>query len=276
MPLFGSALFPPRLWIYTNFHCNLACDYCVVASSPRARRRSLGLERFRALVDEAVAEGFEEVYVTGGEPFVESAIVDMLEYAASRLPTVCLTNAMLFRGGRRERDLARLAGCEGLVLQSSIDGAGAETHDRWRGEGSFEQAMAGIAHAHALGLPLRVAMTETPANANAGEAEALRGLLAGVGVSGEDFAVRPLVRRGFAERRGVGAAVSEAVMVPELTVTEDGLHWHPVGADLASSPDMLVAPAPTSLAEGKRLITQRFLALRLEDGSLPQPYHCAV
>ena len=274
MPLFGSPDFPPRLWVYTNFHCNLACDYCVVASSPQARRRSLGLERFRALVDEAVAEGFEEIYVTGGEPFIEPDIVDMLEYAASRLPTVCLTNAMLFRGGRRERELARLAGCERLVLQSSIDGAEAATHDRWRGEGAFEQAMAGIAHAHSLGLRLRVAMTETPANV--GEVAALRGLLGDVGVSGEDFAVRPLVRRGFAERRGVGADVSDAVMVPELTVTADGLHWHPVGGDVESSPDMLVAPAPVSLADGKRLVTERFLTLRLEDGTLPQPYHCAV
>jgi len=25
-----------RLWIYTNFHCNLACDYCCVQSSPGA------------------------------------------------------------------------------------------------------------------------------------------------------------------------------------------------------------------------------------------------
>ena len=274
MPLFGSPDFPSRLWIYTNFHCNLACDYCVVASSPQARKRSLGLERFRALVDEAVAEGFEEIYVTGGEPFVEPAIVDMLEYASSRLPTVCLTNAMLFRGGRRERELARLADCERLVLQSSIDGAEAATHDRWRGEGSFARAMEGIAHAHALGIPLRVAMTETPENA--AEAAALRALLGGVGVSDGDFAVRPLVRRGFAERRGVGADVSDAVMVPELTVTEDGLHWHPVGADLESSPDMLVAAAPASLAEGKRRITERFLTLRLEDGTLPQPYHCAV
>lgn len=39
--LFGSALFPPRLWIYSNFHCNLACDYCVVASSPRAPARAV-------------------------------------------------------------------------------------------------------------------------------------------------------------------------------------------------------------------------------------------
>src|SRR4051794_1999252 len=71
VPLFGSAAFPPRLWIYSNFHCNLACSYCAVASSPTARRRSIGLARFRRLVDEAIAEGFEELYVTGGEPFVE-------------------------------------------------------------------------------------------------------------------------------------------------------------------------------------------------------------
>jgi len=29
-----------RLWIYTNFHCNLACDYCCVESSPRTDPRA--------------------------------------------------------------------------------------------------------------------------------------------------------------------------------------------------------------------------------------------
>jgi diadenosine tetraphosphatase ApaH/serine/threonine PP2A family protein phosphatase len=42
VPLFGTALFPPRLWVYTNFYCNLACGYCVVESSPRARARRVG------------------------------------------------------------------------------------------------------------------------------------------------------------------------------------------------------------------------------------------
>ena len=35
-----------------------------------AQARDLGRERFQALVDEAVEEGFRELYVTGGEPFV--------------------------------------------------------------------------------------------------------------------------------------------------------------------------------------------------------------
>ena len=34
-----------RLWLYTNFDCNLRCDYCCVRSSPTALRRELGLTR---------------------------------------------------------------------------------------------------------------------------------------------------------------------------------------------------------------------------------------
>jgi len=271
--LFGSPLFPPRLWVYSNFDCNLACGYCVVASSPQARKRRIGLSRFVELVDEAVAEGFGEIYITGGEPFVEADIVAMLEYASDRLPTVCLTNAMLFTRGRRARDLQRLAGRPGLTLQTSLDGASAAVHDAWRGAGSFDRALEGIAHARDLGLPLRVAMTETPENR--GEVEALRTLLSAYGVTGPEFAVRPLVARGFAEETD-GMQVSEAVMVPELTVTADGLHWHPVGGDRDASPDFVVAHGTTTLAEGKRRIVQRFLELRQADGTLPEAFHCAI
>ncbi len=271
VPLFGSAVFPPRLWVYSNFHCNLSCDYCVVASSPRARPRSLGLERFCALVDEAVCEGFEELYLTGGEPFIEPDIVSMLLYASDRLETVCLTNAMLFAHGRRRRELEALVGRERLVLQSSVDGARPETHDAHRGAGSWRTAMEGIALARELGLPVRVALTETPENA--GEVEELRTLLDGMGVVGDDFAVRPLVQRGLSAG---GMAVTDAVMVPELTITADGAHWHPIGGDIASSPDFVVARGEVALAEAKRRVIERFLVLRQEDGSLPAAFHCAV
>src|SRR4051794_26295502 len=163
VPLFGSPVFPARLWVYTNFDCNLACDYCAVASSPLARPRRLGLSRFRALVDRAVGGGLTGLYGTGGPAVVERDIAAMLEYASERLTTVCLTNAMLFTG-RRRSELARLAGLDRLVLQSSVDGARAETHDRHRGAGSWARAMEGVALACSLGLPVRVAMTETASN----------------------------------------------------------------------------------------------------------------
>ncbi len=271
--LFGTALFPARLWIYTNFHCNLACDYCVVASSPRARRRELSAQRFRALVDEAVREGFTELYLTGGEPFAHPQIVELVEYAADRLTTVVLTNAMLFTG-RRRAELARLAGRTNLTLQSSIDGARPATHDRWRGAGSWVKAMEGLRYAAGAGLPLRVAMTATPDNAT--EVDDLRELLAPLGITGDAFAVRPLVARGFAAGAEGGIEVSDAVMVPELTITADGAHWHPVGGDLDSSPDFLVAEGEIALADAKRLVIERFLALRQADGSLPDAFRCAV
>ena len=275
VPLFGSPMFPPRLWLYTNFHCNLACSYCSVASSPQARKRSLGLERVKALVDEAVTEGFTGVYLTGGEPFLEPDIVEMVLYATERLDVVLLTNGMLYQGWRLEQ-LKRLAGRERLVLQTSIDAASAAGHDANRGLGSWQKAMDGLRLAVGLGLPVRVGMTETPDNGH--EIEPLRALLAGMGITGKDFAVRPLVARGFSQ---VGAEIADDNTVPELAVTADGVHWHPAGADLDTSPDMLLARHPSvdvrvPLSEGKRLAVEHFLTLRRADGSLPLVYNCAV
>jgi len=270
--LFDSALFPARLWVYTNFHCNLACAYCVVQSSRKARARQLDPGRFRALVDEAIAAGFTEIYLTGGEPFVPPDLVAMVEYAAARLDTVVLTNAMLFTG-RRRRELQRLAALPRLVLQSSLDGSNAERHDAWRGLGSWQRALDGLRYAASLGLPLRVAMTETPENH--GDVAATRALLEPLGITGDAFAARPLVARGFAAGTD-GLRVSDAVMVPEPTVTTDGVHWHPVGADVDASPDFLIAPGELPLAEAKRLVIERFLRLRQADGSLPAAFQCAI
>ena len=134
--------------------------------------------------------------------------------------------------------------------------------------------MDGLAYARGLGLPLRVAMTETPENRD--EVGALRDLLASLDIVGDAFAVRPLVKRGCADDVAGALVVDETVMVPELTVTADGIHWHPIGGDVDASPDMLVARGAVPLAEGKRAIVQRFLELRLEDGSLPAAFQCAI
>ncbi|MEU9245378.1 radical SAM protein [Streptomyces sp. NPDC048385] len=269
VPLFGTAWFPSRLWIYTSFHCNLACDYCAVASSPRALARTLPADTVRALIDEAVADGFTELYLTGGEPFLHPHITDLLDYASLQLPTVVLTNAMLLRGRRAAR-LGELAGRK-LTIQTSLDGATPETHDRHRGHGSFHRTIDGLRHLIDLGLTPRVALTETPENT--AEIPAVAELLAHLGIPADQFAVRPLLRRGFSE---TGLDIGEDSSIPELTVTADGLHWHPAGADLTTSPDFHLAPTGTTLAEGKRIITERFFTARLTDGTLPRPVNCAV
>jgi uncharacterized radical SAM superfamily Fe-S cluster-containing enzyme len=59
-----------RVWIYTNFHCNLACDYCCVASSPKAVPRVVSVDEFADIVDQAHQAGVEQLCITGGEPFM--------------------------------------------------------------------------------------------------------------------------------------------------------------------------------------------------------------
>src|SRR5215469_4438272 len=67
-----------RLWLYTNFDCNLRCDYCCVRSSPKAPRRALGLSRVQRIAREAAQLRVNDIFVTGGEPFVLADIGDIL------------------------------------------------------------------------------------------------------------------------------------------------------------------------------------------------------
>jgi MoaA/NifB/PqqE/SkfB family radical SAM enzyme len=98
----------PNLWLYTNFDCNLRCSYCVTKSTPGAPRRALGLTNVERLVDEALALGFRDLFLTGGEPFLLDDIYEMLEYTSARARTTVLTNAMLL-GGERLDDLCAIA-----------------------------------------------------------------------------------------------------------------------------------------------------------------------
>ena len=47
------------------------------------------------------------------------------------------------------------------------------------------------------------------------------------------------------------------------TVTTDGWHWHPAGADLGMSPDMYLGGPEVTMGEAKRRVVERFLTDRL-------------
>ena len=51
-------------------------------------------------------------------------------------------------------------------------------------------------------------------------------------------------------------------------MTADGVHWHPVGGDLESSPDFVVARGEVPLAEAKRAVIERVLELRLASATM--------
>lgn len=222
-----------RLWMYTNFHCNLACSYCCVRSSPAASPRRLGSARVARIAQEAAAWGVAELWLTGGEPFLLPDIGDSIRACVSHRPTTVLSNGMLF-AGRRLQTLAALPR-EQLTLQISLDSPVAARHDRIRGAGSWARAMAGIRTARDLGFRVRVAASVDPSQRlDAAEIAQFRGLLDDLRISEADLLIRPVAHRGAAR---AGLEVAPDSTVPEVTVTLDGVYWHPVGAD---DPDMLV------------------------------------
>lgn len=107
VPVEASRPVGSRLWLYTNFDCNLRCDYCCVRSSPTALRRELGLPRIQRIACEAAELGVSEIFVTGGEPFLLEDIGEILIACAAAEPTTVLTNGMLFRGRRAETSVAK-------------------------------------------------------------------------------------------------------------------------------------------------------------------------
>jgi hypothetical protein len=82
------------------------------------------------------------------------------------------------------------------------------------------------------------------------EAEAFRQFLDEEKTAAEDRVIRRIAFRGSATE---GVAVSRADLVPEVTITADGVYWHPVGAEDA---DLLVRrdifPLPESFAAVRR------------------------
>lgn len=211
-----------RLWLYTNFDCNLHCDYCCVRSSPKAPRRELGLERVRRIALEAAELSVAEIFVTGGEPFLCSDIVEIVAACAAAAPTTVLTNGMLLAGRRLEnlRSLSR----DRVTLQISLDSPTPERHDRHRGSGSWARARRGIERARAEGFRVRLAATV----ASDVEAEEFRHFLDAQKIAEQDRVIRRIAVRGFAEQ---GIALARADLVPEITITADGVYWHPLGAE---------------------------------------------
>ena len=255
-----TATFAPRLWVYTNFDCNLACSYCCARSGPRVERRSLSLPDHRRLIDEAAAWGIEEVFLTGGEPFLLPDIAERIRISASRIPTTVLTNAMLFHGSR----LAALESMVGVPVkfQVSLDGPAAPYHDVIRGKGSWLKAVAGIQRL--VGLGFRVAVSTTETACNRGTGDETRAFVAGLGIPPEDYFLRPLARRGFSES---GIDVSAATLEPEVTVSRDGVFWHPLACDEDMLVSRAVFPFARVMAELQTLYHQV-----LDSGGLPQRF----
>jgi sulfatase maturation enzyme AslB (radical SAM superfamily) len=252
-----------RLWLYTNFDCNLHCDYCCVRSSPTAPRRELGVVRVEQIAREATQLGVKEIFVTGGEPFLLEDIGAILIACADAAPTTVLTNGMLFSGKRLEtlRALPR----DRIVLQISLDSATPDRHEFHRGTGTWARTREGIQQAREVGFRVRLAATVSSDD----EAREFDKFLDEEKVPEEDRVIRRIALRGLASE---GVAVGRTDLMPEVTITAEGVYWHPVGAE---DNDLLVTREIFPLFEAFAAVRRAFDREREHADKLARIFNCA-
>jgi hypothetical protein len=170
---------------------------------------------------------------------------------------------MLF-GGRRVESLEALPRGR-IVLQISLDSATPELHDLHRGLGSWARAREGIKRARAQGFRVRLAATVSSDE----EAEQFRNFLDEEKIAPEDRVIRRVALRGSAAE---GVALSRADLVPEVTITAEGVYWHPVGAQDA---DLLVTQDIFPLSEAFAAVRRAFEREGEHANKLAKIFNCA-
>lgn len=103
-----------QLVLAVNMYCNLECMFCYADSHPK-RRESLSLEQFVAIVGDNKPKSID---ISGGEPFMNPQLKDMLEYAISKpnVETILIST----NGTRYKQDLAKVLKNPKCKLQVSL------------------------------------------------------------------------------------------------------------------------------------------------------------
>ncbi len=193
-----------QLWIQVaGTLCNLSCTHCFVSAGPNEGRHAmLSREDVAARVAEAVAMGVREIYLTGGEPFLNPSIEGIVEDTLELAPVTLLTNGTLFTP-HRTRWLAATTRSSrySLELRVSLDGTDAASHDAFRGAGSWRRTLDGLRALEAAGLLPIVTLTR-PAHVDASELAArAHAALAAEGVPAARLKLLPMFTLGRETRR---------------------------------------------------------------------------
>ena len=267
------------LWFNTGTVCNLACRNCYIESSPTNDRLAyLTVAEVRDYLDEIERDRLptEEIGFTGGEPFMNPELLDMVEECLSRgYRVLVLTNAMkpMQKVASRLLEVNRRLGA-GLTVRVSLDHHSAALHEEERGPKTFQPTLDGLVWLARNGLRVTVAGRTMWGESEAAERDGYRQLFAANGIPVDARSPAELVL--FPEMD----AQSD---VPEITEACWGiLHLSPESVMCASS-RMVVkrkdADRPAVLACTLLPYDEQFeLGATLKDASRAVPLnhpHCA-
>lgn len=143
--------------IHPTRKCNLSCLHCYSSSSPQLKEMlDIGsLKRFLAY---AFEHGFNNISVSGGEPFLYSHLEELFRFSRSiGYQNTMASNGLLLQSEKNQRILEYVD-----LIAVSVDGP-QELHDHIRQQaGAYEKMMKGIDVLKRLNKPFGFIHTITP------------------------------------------------------------------------------------------------------------------
>jgi len=198
--------------------CNLRCHHCFISCSPENDKfKFLSVETVERYLEESKTLGVKEYYFTGGEPFANPQMCDILQRTLSYGPATVLTNATLLRDATLDRleAMARTS-IYSLEIRVSLDGYSARMNDPIRGEGTFDKAMDGVRRLVQRGFRPILTITRTWKGCDDEVLANFKRLLKKIGYVRPRLKILPLLRLGAEVQRTGGygreARVTRAMM----------------------------------------------------------------
>jgi uncharacterized Fe-S cluster-containing radical SAM superfamily protein len=201
------------LWFNTGTLCNLTCQHCYIESSPKNDRLVyLTAAEVSEYLDEIAARGFQTSLIgfTGGEPFMNPELSQMLEDVLSRnLRALVLTNAMKPMA-KCKTALLKLRDrySDRLTIRVSIDHYGRCVHEIERGKRSWQPTIDGLIWLAQSGFSVHVASRRLSGEPEEAIRRGFAALFAEIGI--EIDADDPVALTVFPE-------MDAATDVPEIT-----------------------------------------------------------
>ncbi len=245
-----------QLWFQVaGTRCNLECNHCFISCSPKNKSFGfLTLEFVEGHLQQAGELGVKEFYFTGGEPFLNPEMVDILITTLALGPATVLTNATVLQDDWLTRlSIAASASRYSLEFRVSIDGFDAETNDPIRGVGTFDRAIRGVQKLVKHGfLPIITAVQTWSDEDNLNVIQQFTKTLKSIGYDRPRIKILPTLQMGAEENRThgytqadrltndmmVGFDHSQLICHNSRIVTDRGVHVCPI---LIETPDSLLS-----------------------------------
>ena len=146
----------------TTRNCNLSCVHCRASATSGPYKNELDTQKAFQLLEDISEVAKPIIILTGGEPLLRPDIFRIAKYGSD----LGLRMVMAPNGTLVTQDTAKKLVESGIKRVSiSLDGANAESHDRFRGvPGAFKGALQGIEHFKSVGMSFQINTTITKTN----------------------------------------------------------------------------------------------------------------